>query len=82
MTAAAEIAINELLDQRGPGKSICPSEAARKIAHDSESWREHMDEVHHAADTMVAAGSITLSWKGKPVGRRRGPYRIARRQPT
>ncbi len=82
MTSDAASAIIKLLDQRGAGKTICPSEAARSLAHGSGNWREHMDGVHKAVDTMVEAGSITLSWKGKATSRRRGPYRIARRQPT
>lgn len=82
MKSAAEIAISKLLDQRGAGKTVCPSEAAKHLARGGENWREYMAQVHKAVDTMVEAGSITLTWKGEMVDRRRGPYRIARRQPT
>ncbi len=82
MNSAAKTAILGLLARRGEGKSICPSEAAKEIAQPTEDWRAHMSDIHQAVDAMVEAGSITLSWKGKPVDQRRGPYRITRRQPT
>ncbi|MEM7666404.1 MAG: DUF3253 domain-containing protein [Pseudomonadota bacterium] len=78
-SSAAETAIEQLLDERGVGKTICPSEAAKRLVLPHEDWRLKMDEIHSAVDAMVDAGSITLSWKGQPVRQRRGPYRIARR---
>jgi hypothetical protein len=38
-----------------------------------------MEAVHVATDALMARGAITLSWKGVPKQKRRGPYRIARR---
>jgi hypothetical protein len=80
----AEESILALLAERAEGATICPSEAARRLAGPSGDWRAEMDRVHAAADTLLAAGAITLSWKGAPVSpgpkeKRRGPYRIARR---
>jgi hypothetical protein len=61
------------------GATICPSEAARRLAGPDGDWRSEMDAVHAAVDSLVAAGDISLSWKGLPMQKRRGPYRIARR---
>ena len=77
-------AILTLIARRAPGATICPSEAARLLAGPDGDWRGQMDAVHAAAETMVADGTIALSWKGAPVPsgptqKRRGPYRIARR---
>ena len=68
-----------LLDQRGAGKTICPSEAARMLAGPDGDWRALMDDVHAAADGLLAQGTITLTWRGALKQKRRGPYRIARR---
>ena len=72
-------AIRALLDKRGAGKTLCPSEAARLLAGQTGDWRAEMDRVHKAADAMLEAGEIHLSWKGQDMKKRRGPYRIARR---
>ena len=72
----ADSAIEHLLSERGPSKTICPSEAARLMAQDDD-WRLHMDDVHKAVDAMLAKGRIRLSWKGEPLALRDGPYRIA-----
>ncbi|MEM7701453.1 MAG: DUF3253 domain-containing protein [Pseudomonadota bacterium] len=75
----SEKAILALLTQRGPGKTICPSEAARLIAGPDGDWRGEMERVHAASDALLNAGDIRLSWQGKPIEKRRGPYRITRR---
>lgn len=75
----ARQAILGLLERRRPDASICPSEAARLIAPDG--WREAMPQVHDAVDRLTAAGEISLTWKGKAMDRREGPYRIAKRRP-
>ena len=77
--SAAETAILALLEARAPGATICPSEAARRLAGPNGDWRTEMDAIHAATDTLVASGAITISWKGAPMQKRRGPYRIARR---
>ncbi|MDC8755249.1 DUF3253 domain-containing protein [Erythrobacter sp. sf7] len=77
--SAAEDAILALLAQRAAGATICPSEAARRLAGTQGNWRAEMEAVHAATDALLACGTIGLSWKGAPMQKRRGPYRIARR---
>jgi hypothetical protein len=72
-------AILGLLAERAAGATICPSEAARRLAGAEGDWRAELDAVHAAADALVEAGTVTLSWKGAAMQKRRGPYRIARR---
>tara|TARA_B100000678_G_scaffold157477_1_gene131480 strand:- start:327 stop:584 length:258 start_codon:yes stop_codon:yes gene_type:complete len=71
-----------LLDRRGPGKTICPSEAARALAGESGEWRAHMDAVHMAVDRLADEGRVALSWKGEALYKRDGPYRIALASPN
>ena len=74
----ASAAIDALLAERGDGKTICPSEAARRLAGEGGDWRAHMDQVHAATRDMAAAGKIRLTWRGEPMDEPEGPYRIAR----
>jgi hypothetical protein len=72
-----------LLNSRAPEATVCPSEVARALApqgsgNQAESWREAMPIVHAAVDALVAEGAVRLSWKGKPLSSRTGPYRIGR----
>lgn len=73
-TAAADAAL-ALLASRAPGATVCPSEVARTLAED---WRDAMPIVHAAVDRLVAAGLVSLSWKGTAMASRAGPYRIGR----
>lgn len=41
-------------------------------------WRNAMPEVHAAVDLLVAERLVRLSWKGKVLETRIGPYRIGR----
>ena len=75
---SGEEAIAELLDRRGPGATICPSEAARLLAVGDGDWRLEMTHIHAATDRLLAEGKIALSWKGEALEHRSGPYRIAR----
>ena len=75
----AEEAIRALLAQRAESATICPSEAARLLARSGGDWRAEMDAVHAAVDALIEQRAISLSWKGAPMEKRRGPYRIARR---
>lgn len=80
---AGEIAL-ELLANRASGATVCPSEVARalvvaaNVENAQGSWRNAMPAVHAAIDLLVANGSVQLSWKGKPLATRSGPYRIGR----
>ena len=61
---AIEAALLRLVDARGPGKSICPSEVARDLAPD---WRGLMGAVRRVAVRLALAGRIVILRKGKPV---------------
>lgn len=74
-------AVLALLADRAATATICPSEAARALAGTQGDWRAEMPHVHSAVDGLVADGSVKLSWKGKPLDARSGPYRIARNAP-
>ena len=65
-TAEAERAIRELLEQRGPGKTICPSDAARRLGGD-ESFHELMPLVREVAGAMVRRGGLEVTQGGKVV---------------
>ena len=73
---ALEQAILELLDRRGEGKTICPSDAARLLA--PEDWRPLMQPVREAASRLVARGDIVVTQHGKIVDPQtaRGPIRL------
>lgn len=74
----AEEAILALLADRGADLSICPSEAARRLA--PERWRENMPAVHEAAAGLAARGRVHLTQRGARVGTAgpTGAYRISR----
>lgn len=71
--------ILDLLDQRAPGATICPSEVARLRAGDD--WRAQMQPVRDAAARLVAAGDVDVTQAGEVVdlATARGPIRIRRR---
>lgn len=73
-----ESAIDDLLDARGAGKTICPSEAARRV--DPEGWRELMEPARRAARRLVAQGSIEITQQGRAVdpSTAKGPIRLRR----
>lgn len=64
-----------LLASRARDATICPSEVARAIA---PAWRDAMPAVHAAIDELLRDGLVQLSWKGRPLEERSGPYRIGR----
>ncbi|MEM9838149.1 MAG: DUF3253 domain-containing protein [Pseudomonadota bacterium] len=59
-------AILDVLNERDLGKSICPSEAARRLAGDGE-WRPLMSTIRQAGRELAAEGLIEVTKKGKPV---------------
>lgn len=76
-----EAAILALLDARAAGASICPSEAARRVAAQRgapDSWRSLMEPARRAARRLVAGGAVTITQKGRPVdpSTAKGPIRI------
>lgn len=60
-----EETILELVDERGPEKTICPSEAARAV--DEEEWRDRMEEIRRAAGRLRARGELEVTRGGEPV---------------
>lgn len=64
-----------LLADRSPGNSICPSEVARAISAGGD-WRSAMPSIHAAVDDLLEKRVIHISWKGRQLQRRAGPYRI------
>ena len=68
-----------LLARRPAGATACPSKVARALAADAGSpdWRAEMAGVHAAVDRLLAEGLIRLSWRGRALDARDGPYRIA-----
>jgi hypothetical protein len=77
-----EAAIVDLLDARAAGKTICPSEAARRV--DPEGWRDLMEPARRAARRLVEAGSVEITQQGRPVdpSTAKGPIRVRRADPT
>ncbi len=77
-TGEVRRAIARLLRERGDGKTICPSEAARAI--DPAHWRTHMGAVRAEAFRMADAGEVVVLQRGRVVNGReaRGAIRIAR----
>ena len=61
---------------------ICPSEVARAIVGaggfkvKADDRRNAMPMVHAAVDWLVSEGKVQLSWKGKVLPSRTGPYGI------
>jgi hypothetical protein len=74
-----ETAIDDLLDQRAAGKTICPSEAARRV--DPEGWRDLMEPARRAARRLVEAGTVEITQQGRVVdpSTAKGPIRLRRR---
>ena len=78
--ADARAAILRLLESRDPGRTICPSEAARALGGD-DGFRPLMPLVRDAARTLVGEGEIEVTQKGEPVDidAARGPIRLRAR---
>ncbi len=74
-----ETAILDLLDERSRGSSICPSEAARRVAGAGD-WQGLMEPARRAARRLVADGRVEITQGGRVVdpSTARGPIRIRR----
>lgn len=59
-----ERVILDLTAERGPEKSICPTDAARAFA--GENWRKVLGEVRKTAVRLAQEGRIVITRKGKP----------------
>jgi hypothetical protein len=64
-----------LAQSRGPGRSFCPSEAARALSSD---WRPLMPVVRRVAAGLQAQGALAVTQGGRPVAlvQARGPVRL------
>lgn len=76
MSEAAAVRIRAMLEHRGPGKTLCPSEVARALVTTGDDWRTAMPAVLAGVDALLASGSILIGWRGSPLTVRSGPYRI------
>ena len=74
-----ESTITDLLARRDPGKTICPSDAARALAGQND-FRPLMEPVREQARAMVARGDLEITQKGEVVDpvTARGPIRLRR----
>lgn len=63
--AQMRAAILELLRQRGPGKSICPSDAARAVA--GEQFRPLMDQARAVAAQLTDEGLLEVTRRGEVI---------------
>lgn len=69
--------ILKLSRERGPDKTICPSDAARAIGGDD--WRDLMDEARETARDLARNGDVEITQRGEvldPNATWRGPIRI------
>lgn len=77
--------ILRLCTERGPAKSICPSEVARALAGpDERVWRLLMHPVRREAFRLAEAGRIEVLRKGRPIppAEARGVIRLRLRTET
>ncbi len=72
--------ILRLLEERGPGKTICPSEVARAVAGSEERalWEPLMQPVRESARRLVAQGRLLMTQGGVRVDglTAKGPIRL------
>ena len=75
--AQIERTITELLEARDPGKTICPSDAARALAGEAD-FRPLMEPVRARAREMVDRGDLEITQRGRVVdpGSARGAIRL------
>ncbi|MEM0985153.1 MAG: DUF3253 domain-containing protein [Pseudomonadota bacterium] len=76
VTHPVRTAILSLVEVRGVGKTICPTEAAKAVSKDR--WRAVLPDVRAEAVRLAKAGEIMIYRKGKPVdpGAFKGVYRL------
>ena len=74
MTEAPDViaeTIVKLCIERGAGKTICPTEAAKALADasggDDLAWREWLPRVRTVAVQLAHDGKIVIYRKGKPI---------------
>ncbi len=69
-----------MLQQRGEGKTICPSEVARAVAGSEAraEWEPLMQPVRDAAQKLVDAEAVVITQRGRIVDglTAKGPIRL------
>ena len=80
-TATVAAVILDLVRARGPGKTICPSEAARRLAvaePGPDAWRALMPAVHAAAGRLRGPRLIAVTQRSRAVDAldAEGPIRL------
>ena len=74
-------AIVELLRQRDPASSICPSDVARVLAVDEPAWRALMQPVRDVAAALARSGCLVITRGAEhvaPADVNHGPIRLRR----
>ena len=77
MSEKLRSAILDMARERGPTKTICPSDAARAVG--GEQWRDLMDDARDIARDLARKGDVEITQKGEvldPDATWRGPIRI------
>ncbi|ACL56878.1 DUF3253 domain-containing protein [Methylobacterium nodulans] len=79
--AAIAETLLRLVEERGPGRSVCPSEVARALGGPHpEGWSPLMQPVRREAVRLMKQGRIAILRKGRVVPDPddfRGVYRLA-----
>lgn len=73
--------ILEFLNDKDPGKSICPSEVVRALFENEERWRSEMERVRCAARRLAHQNKIEITQKNKVVepSNFKGPIRLRKK---
>jgi hypothetical protein len=74
-----EAMLLRLVAERGPGKTVDPTEAARALGGDHpDQWGPLMQPIRKAAVALAEQGRVVILRKGKPVDPRdfKGVYRL------
>lgn len=72
--------MRQLLTQRQPQHSICPSDVARALSDDVAEWRAMMPRVRAVAADAAGKGLVRITQQGRTVdpASARGPIRLMR----
>ena len=76
---AIEATLLRLIAERGPGKTLDPSEVARELAGSHpDGWGPLMQPIRRVAVALAEQGRLVILRKGKPVDPRdfKGVYRL------
>lgn len=74
-----EATLLRLVAERGPGRTLDPTEAARALGGDHpDGWGPLMQPIRRAAVALAEQGRVVILRKGKPVDPRdfKGVYRL------